>query len=71
DEIELAWKFIDSIRAGWMEDHAPALTTYARGSWGPSEADDLLACEGHWWILGCMRQETNDLQTQDYTAGRE
>ncbi|HLP14825.1 MAG TPA: glucose-6-phosphate dehydrogenase [Bacteroidota bacterium] len=71
DEIELAWKFIDSIRAGWMEDHAPGLTTYARGSWGPSEADDLLACEGHWWILGCMRQETNDLQTKEYTAGRE
>jgi glucose-6-phosphate 1-dehydrogenase len=58
DEIELAWKFIDSIRAGWQSDYAPPLIEYAPGSWGPDAADDLLNRDGHWWILGCMCGET-------------
>ncbi|MGE5315515.1 MAG: glucose-6-phosphate dehydrogenase [Acidobacteriota bacterium] len=54
DEIELAWKFIDSIRAGWASIYGPKLAVYAPGSWGPEAADELLAHEGHWWIVGCM-----------------
>jgi glucose-6-phosphate 1-dehydrogenase len=52
DEIELAWKFIDSIREGWESDHAPAMTQYKKGSWGPPAADDLLGRDGRWWVRG-------------------
>ncbi len=42
DEVELAWKFIDAIRGEW-EKSEEDLTFYSAGTWGPSEADALLA----------------------------
>lgn len=53
DGIESAWRFIDPIIEGWESDTAPPLATYQRGSWGPAEADDLLAQTGHAWLRGC------------------
>ena len=52
DEIELSWKLIDYIRHGWQSPQAPALQTYPRGSWGPSDSDKLLH-DGREWFLGC------------------
>src|SRR5579883_1075095 len=49
DEVETAWRIVDSIRSTWT---AKALTNrefYAAGTWGPVAADDLLAQAGHAW----------------------
>jgi glucose-6-phosphate 1-dehydrogenase len=54
DEIELAWKFVDSVRAGWEGEHAPPLEQYARGSWGPASAERLLWANGRWWRQDCI-----------------
>ena len=49
DEVEAAWQLIDPLLSYW-ESHPPAsMPTYAAGSWGPREADDLLAREGAKW----------------------
>lgn len=56
DEIEYAWKFIDSVRAGWEGEHAPPIDQYTRGSWGPASADRLLWANGRWWRHDCMDQ---------------
>lgn len=49
DEVEAAWRFIDSVREGWQGPEAPPLLEYAAGSWGPEEADALIqGCEGAW-----------------------
>ena len=52
DEIELSWRFVDSVRAGWWGDHAPPLLSYAGGTWGPASANDLLGQDGRWWENG-------------------
>ncbi|PWH14433.1 MAG: glucose-6-phosphate dehydrogenase [Anaerolineae bacterium] len=52
DGIEASWKLIDPILEGWQTPAAPPLVTYPRGSWGPAEADALLARAGHRWRLG-------------------
>jgi len=57
DEIELAWQLIDPIVQGWESPDAPPLATYEPDSWGPTEADDFLAREGHVWRRGCTRHE--------------
>jgi glucose-6-phosphate 1-dehydrogenase len=49
DEVEQAWEFIDRIHQAWHESDAPELFDYAAGSWGPDEADDLLARDGRAW----------------------
>jgi glucose-6-phosphate 1-dehydrogenase len=47
DEIEAAWEVCTDILEIWREAPEPAL--YRPGSWGPAEADQLLApCQGEW-----------------------
>ncbi|NLF66636.1 MAG: glucose-6-phosphate dehydrogenase, partial [Chloroflexi bacterium] len=53
DEIEIAWKLIDSIIAGWEGEGAPPLHTYRRGSWGPEEANALVDGDWPYWTEGC------------------
>lgn len=54
DGIEAAWKLIDSITNGWEASNTPDMALYRRGSWGPSEANALLARDGRLWRLGCV-----------------
>jgi len=50
DEVEEAWAFIDVIENAWSEKkNAPDLFFYPAGSWGPEEADELLARDGRAW----------------------
>jgi len=54
DEIKLAWKLIDPIIAAWGQPDALPLAFYEPGSWGPTEADKLLAeDDGRAWYSGC------------------
>jgi glucose-6-phosphate 1-dehydrogenase len=54
DELEAAWKLVDPILQGWIDQNNPPLASYKTGSWGPKEADQLLARDGHLWRQGCM-----------------
>ncbi len=57
DEIESAWKIVDPIIDGWACDPAaPAMQSYAQGSWGPVAADELLQREEHIWRLSCLHE---------------
>jgi glucose-6-phosphate 1-dehydrogenase len=50
DEVEEAWAFIDPIENAWSQkENAPLLCFYPAGSWGPEEADELLARDGRTW----------------------
>src|SRR5258706_1068028 len=50
DAIESSWKLVDPVIQGWEQQNTPALVTYPRGSWGPEEAEKLLA-PGRSWHL--------------------
>ena len=50
DEVEQAWTVIDTVEEAWAaREDAPKLATYPAGSWGPEEADELLARDGRTW----------------------
>jgi glucose-6-phosphate 1-dehydrogenase len=49
DEVETAWKIVDSIREAWNDKPLSNREFYAAGTWGPVAADDLLAESGHRW----------------------
>jgi len=49
DEIEYAWKIIDTINGGWDGSQAPPMMRYKVGSWGPEAADAMLARDGRRW----------------------
>src|SRR5438046_2603667 len=50
DEVEEAWAFVDPIEETWVaKENQPGLFEYPAGSWGPEEADELLARDGRGW----------------------
>ncbi|MCS7008700.1 MAG: glucose-6-phosphate dehydrogenase [Chthoniobacterales bacterium] len=48
DEVEEAWRFVDGIRNAWDQGICKLLF-YSAGSWGPEEADRLIAKHGTFW----------------------
>ena len=46
DEIETAWHLIDPLIAGVVSGQHPGTLMYETGTWGPPEADELLAHDG-------------------------
>ena len=49
DETEASWKLITPILQHWQACGEQGMAGYAAGSWGPREADRLLADNGHEW----------------------
>jgi glucose-6-phosphate 1-dehydrogenase len=49
DEVEGAWGIVTPIIEAWAEGPAPEFPNYAAGTWGPEEADALLARDGRRW----------------------
>jgi glucose-6-phosphate 1-dehydrogenase len=48
DEVEAQWEYIDRVLAVWANDAQPP-PIYPAGSWGPEQADELLARDGRRW----------------------
>ncbi len=57
DEVETAWGLIDPILSEWEDKQEPTLAVYESSSWGPPEADELLARDGRIW----MHAETREM----------
>lgn len=53
DEIERSWELIDGVLSGWSSPQAPVMQSYAPGTWGPTEAEMLLADDGRVWRVYC------------------
>ncbi len=50
DELDAAWEYVTPILEAWRGQAAPDFPNYAAGTWGPEEADKLIAgcCQGGW-----------------------
>jgi len=49
DEVEAAWRLIDPLLDYWEKHPADPMPTYPAGSWGPKEADELIAQMNGGW----------------------
>ncbi len=47
EEVELSWQILDPITEHWAKNGKPDL--YRSGTWGPKNADDMLARDGRVW----------------------
>jgi glucose-6-phosphate 1-dehydrogenase len=50
DTIEQMWSVVDPINARWESKPPASFPNYAAGTWGPAEAEQLLAREGRTWL---------------------
>jgi glucose-6-phosphate 1-dehydrogenase len=49
DEVEEQWAYIDNVFDAWRAEASAPPPLYAAGTWGPEQADDLLARDGRRW----------------------
>ncbi len=53
DEVETAWKFIDPIQKAWKNNPEIKLYGYPAGTWGPSNANEIIEGCGLDWRFPC------------------
>ncbi len=58
DQVEAAWTVVAPVQAAWKAEAATDLLKYKAGTWGPNEADELLAHDGQKW------DETQDIHAR-------
>jgi glucose-6-phosphate 1-dehydrogenase len=51
DSVEASWELMEPFLKTWNSDHADSIPQYDSGSWGPSEAHELLARENRSWRI--------------------
>lgn len=49
DQVEAAWKIIQPILDAWQTRPPVDFPNYAPGTWGPEDAEALIAKDGHHW----------------------
>jgi glucose-6-phosphate 1-dehydrogenase len=50
DQVEAAWRLVESVLEEWEAKPASDFSNYGAGSWGPESADALLALDGKTWL---------------------
>ena len=50
DQIEAAWKIVDPITSIWDATSPPDFPDYPAGTWGPVDAQALIARDGYTWL---------------------
>ncbi len=51
DGIEAMWEIVDPIIKRWENTRPPDLPSYTAGTWGPKEADEMIARDGRKWQI--------------------
>jgi glucose-6-phosphate 1-dehydrogenase len=51
DGVEAAWKFVMPLLDAWAQSRDRYLPEYRAGTWGPLEAERLIAADGRHWRL--------------------
>ena len=50
DQVEAAWKIIQPVYEAWQSRPPVDFPNYAPGTWGPEDAEALIAKDGHHWV---------------------
>ena len=50
DQVEAAWEVITPIMEVWAAKKPVDFPNYPTGSWGPEDAEALIAKDGHYWV---------------------
>lgn len=51
DQVHMAWEVIEPILTYWKENREVDFPNYPAGSWGPEEAEGLIAKDGRNWVM--------------------
>lgn len=60
DAVETTWQYVQPILDAWAENTSIPVYGYPAGSWGPEQADALLAKDGYEWRYPCKNLTSDD-----------
>ncbi len=55
DQVEAAWAVIMPILDAWQSSDSTNFPNYPAGTWGPEDAQALIARDGHNWIMAALK----------------
>jgi len=58
--VHAAWEVIMPILEAWGDTSAVDFPNYAAGSWGPEDAEALIARDGRNWVMLPIAKEKDD-----------
>jgi len=56
DQAEAAWSVVTPVMEAWETTSPIEFPNYQAGTWGPEAADDMLARDGHHWVMPTFLQ---------------
>jgi len=57
DQVEAAWKIIEPVLSKWENNPPSDFPNYPAGSWGPEQAESLVARDGRNWLTPTTQTE--------------
>ncbi len=60
DQVEAAWDLLMPIINAWQDTQPLDFPNYSAGSWGPEDAESLIAKDGNHWIILPLSPENGD-----------
>lgn len=60
DQVEQAWQILMPVLDAWAENPAADFPNYTSGSWGPEDAELLVARDGNSWLTPTLPAETKN-----------
>ncbi|HEX2608975.1 MAG TPA: glucose-6-phosphate dehydrogenase [Flavisolibacter sp.] len=64
DQVETAWKIIEPILEAWKSRPSVDFPNYAPGSWGPEDAEALIARDGHNWVTLPEEKKSRNIEPE-------
>jgi glucose-6-phosphate 1-dehydrogenase len=68
DQVEAAWSVVMPILNRWADEPASSFPNYDAGTWGPPEADVLIAQEGRSWIQPQLHMQAHSGEEAEAAA---
>ena len=59
DQVDTAWQVITPILEAWQSTTPGDFPNYAAGTWGPEDAEALIARDGNNWIMAPLKFSEN------------
>jgi len=59
DQVEAAWAVVEPILEDWGAQTPLDFPNYAAGSWGPEDADEMLARDGRHWLAPSLTKNNH------------
>jgi glucose-6-phosphate 1-dehydrogenase len=68
DQVEASWSVLTPILKVWENSKPTDFPNYQSGTWGPESAEELIAQDGHIWLVPSLEEGQEEDASQGPTG---